>query len=261
MEMEKKPTFIIIIPARYASSRYPGKPLEKIGGMEMILHVVARAELAYDDVVVATDDEKIFQCVEDAGKNAVMTSDRHKSGTDRVMEAYHNINSEADVVINIQGDEPFIDPCQIEKLMECFIKNPETQIATLARIYDPKEGFEALSDPNVVKLTVADNYDALYFSRSVIPFVRGVENIEWLSKCEYYTHVGVYAYRADVLEKLTKLPQSSLEKAESLEQLRWLQAGFSIKVALTDCKTIGIDTPEDLRRAEEYYERCICKGI
>lgn len=250
--MERKLSFIIIIPARYGSSRFPGKPLTKIGGKEMILRVVERAEQVCDDVVVATDDERIFQCVEDAGMSAVMTSSSHRSGTDRIMEAYHNINSEADVIINIQGDEPFVDPVQIEKLMQCFIDDPETQIATLARKFDPADGFDALFDPNHVKLTFSDEGDALYFSRSIIPYVRGTEWKEWLDKAEFHTHIGVYAYKASVLQKITKLPPSSLEKAESLEQLRWLQAGYRIKVALTESKTVGIDTPADIERAEEY---------
>lgn len=245
------PEFIVIVPARYASSRFPGKPLAKLGGKEMILHVAERCRKTGFRVVVATDDERIFRCVTENGYEAVMTSETHRSGTDRVMEAYDNIGSDADVVINVQGDEPFIDPGQITSLAKCFLKDNRTEIATLCRRFDPDKGFEALFDPNLVKLTMDENHNALYFSRSIIPYVRNVEWKDWLTATEFFTHIGIYAYRSDVLSKLTSMPQSSLERAESLEQLRWLQGGYRIKVAESNAPTIGIDTPDDLANAEK----------
>lgn len=252
--MEDKISFIIIIPARFASSRFPGKPLAKIGGKEMILHVVDRACETGAEVAVATDDKRIFDAVEAYGATAVMTSDRHRSGTDRIREAYSLLESKADVVINVQGDEPFIDPSQIKALMDIFRQDASAGIATLARRFDSGMGFEALFDPNLVKVTFSDNGRALYFSRSIIPYVRGAEWKKWLETTDFYTHVGIYAYRASVLDAVTRLPASSLEKAENLEQLRWLQAGYDIRVGITECATIGIDTPQDLEDAEKYYE-------
>ncbi len=240
--------FAGLIPARYASSRFPGKPLADIGGMTMIERVYRQVSKAIDTVAVATDDERIAQVVRGFGGTVVMTSDKHRSGTDRICEAYHNLGLDADVVINIQGDEPFIDPRQINALKECF-DDPATDIATLARIYDKEGGFEGLFDPNLVKLVRDDDGNALYFSRSIIPYVRGYEWQQWLDHATFLTHVGMYAYRAHVLDEITRLPQSTLELAESLEQLRWLQNGYRIKVALTDIPTIGIDTPEDIQNA------------
>lgn len=246
-------SFIIIIPSRYESSRFPGKPLVKIGEKEMVIHVIEKAKMVCDNVVVATDDSRIYDCVERAGYNAVMTSTKHKSGTDRVMEAYKNSKSDAEVIINIQGDEPFIDPEQIKSLMSCFNEEPETQIATLCKKFNSENCFEALEDPNLVKLTFDSNHNALYFSRSVIPYVRGIEKDKWLETTDFYTHIGIYAYRAEILNKISTLPQTSLEKAESLEQLRWLQSGFRIKVKETSMSTIGIDTPDDLKKAIDFY--------
>lgn len=240
--------FAGLIPARYASSRFPGKPLADIGGMTMIERVYRQASKALDTVAVATDDERIANAVRAFGGTVVMTSDKHRSGTDRICEAYHTLGLDADVVINIQGDEPFIDPRQINSLKECF-DDATTDIATLARIYNKEGGFEGLFDPNLVKLVRDDNGNALYFSRSIIPYVRGYEWQQWLDHATFLTHVGMYAYRANVLDEITKLPQSTLELAESLEQLRWLQNGYRIKVAITDIPTIGIDTPEDLENA------------
>ena len=215
-------TFIGIIPARYASSRFPGKPLADICGMSMIERVYRQASKELDDVFVATDDIRIADAVRNFGGRVVMTSTEHKSGTDRCREAYENIGSDADVVINIQGDEPFIDP---------------TQMADLN--YPPIVPFDA-------------DMNALYFSRSIIPYVRNHQWEEWIYSTKYYTHVGMYAYRAQTLSEITKLPQSSLELAESLEQLRWLQNGYKIRVGITKSPTIGIDTPEDLERAIEF---------
>lgn len=245
--------FIGIIPARYGSSRFPGKPLATLGGMKMIQRVYRQVSKALDEVVVATDDERIVEAVEEIHGKAVMTSSTHRSGTDRCYEAYKNVGSNADVVINIQGDEPFIDPAQIEALRACFDK-PETQIATLVRRFDPARGFDALFDANTPKVVLDNNGRALYFSRSIIPYVRDFKYTEWVNKATFYTHVGIYAYRAEVLAQLVKMDRSRLEIAESLEQLRWLQAGYHIQTAVTDCPTIGIDTPEDLARAEEYLK-------
>lgn len=243
--------FIGIIPARYASTRFPGKPLAMLGDKTMIEHVYRQASLALDDVIVATDDSRIYDAVKAFGGRVEMTRADHPSGTDRVYEAYVNSGSDADVVINIQGDEPFIDPSQIEALKHCFDIDG-TDIATLIRRFDPTRGFEALADPNTPKVVTDGRGRALYFSRSVIPYVRSAEQTEWPGKATYYTHVGIYAYRASVLAKLVKLERSPLEIAESLEQLRWLQGGYSIQTAATDCPTIGIDTPDDLRQAIDY---------
>lgn len=246
--------FIAIIPARYASTRFPGKPLADLGGKPVIQHVVEQAQKVLDRVVVATDDRRIADCVDSFGGEAVMTSPAHRCGTDRVLEAHHILGKPADVIINVQGDEPFIDPSQIEALMKCF-DNPDTDISTLTRKFDPALGFEALFDPNLVKVVFGNDGRALYFSRSIIPYVRSVEYTKWLDTATFHTHVGIYAYKADVLEKISALPQSPLEKAESLEQLRWLENGYNIKVALTDCATIGIDTPADLEAARRFLDQ------
>lgn len=242
--------FIGIIPARYASTRFPGKPLAILGGLPMIQRVYQQASKALDNVAVATDDRRIFEAVESFGGVAVMTSENHQSGTDRIREAYANLGSDADVVINIQGDEPFIDPLQIEDLKGCF-SDPEVELATLVRPFNPAAGFEALFNKNTPKVTFDANYNALYFSRSIIPYVRDYPWEEWVDKAKFYTHIGMYGYRAETLDAITRLPRSPLEKAESLEQLRWLENGYKIRVAVNDCPTIGIDTPEDLARAEE----------
>ena len=245
--------FIGIIPARYASTRFPGKPLALLGGKTVIERVYGQVMKALDHVAVATDDQRIFDAVAAFGGKAVMTSPDHKSGTDRVREAYLNLGSKADVVINIQGDEPFIQPEQIQSLMGCF-DDEATQIATLVRPFDPSLGFEALANPNSPKVVVDDRAFALYFSRSVIPYLRNFPQEQWTEKAKYYTHVGIYAYRAEVLNEITALSQSPLELAESLEQLRWLQAGYKIKTAETTAPTVGIDTPEDLERAKRYLD-------
>jgi len=245
--------FIGIIPARYASSRFPGKPLADIGGMTMIERVYRRASMALDEVAVATDDRRIADTVEGFGGRAIMTSPDHRSGTDRCYEAYCLSGTDADTVINIQGDEPFIAPSQIEALKGCF-GSADTQIATLVRRFDPQRGWDALFDPNTPKVVLDSAMHALYFSRSIIPYVRNHPWQEWIDSAVFYTHVGLYGYRADTLARLVKLPQSPLELAESLEQLRWLQAGYRIQAALTDEPTIGIDTPADLAAAVEYLK-------
>ena len=251
--MTQKLTFAGIIPARYASTRFPGKPLALLGGKPVIQHIFERASQALDNVIVATDDKRIFDAVEAFGGRAVMTDADCKSGTDRVCQAVEKAGISADVIINIQGDEPFISPAQIEALKGCF-DVPDTDIATLARQY-PKDGtFDGLFDPNLVKVTFSLDGRALYFSRSIIPYVRNVDWKRWLANADFFTHVGIYTYRRDVLKRVSTLPQSSLELAESLEQLRWLQNGFSIRVAVTDRQSIGIDTPDDLAAAEAYLK-------
>ena len=240
--------FIGIIPARYASTRFPGKPLADMKGKYMIQRVYEQARKVLDHVCVATDDDRIFNAVQSFGGEVVMTSAQHRSGTDRCFEAYRTLGGHEDVVINIQGDEPFIKPEQIESLIACF-DSPQIQIATLVRPFETSEGYEALANPNSPKVVLNERHEALYFSRSVIPYLRGVEPAEWLARHTYYKHIGMYGYRADVLGQITCLPQSSLELAESLEQLRWLQNGYTIKVGITTQETIGIDTPADLEKA------------
>lgn len=235
--------FIGIIPARYASTRFPGKPLVDICGMSMIERVYRQVSKELDEVYVATDDQRIYDAVVAFGGKVVMTSTEHRSGTDRCYEAYCNVGSDADVVINIQGDEPFIDPSQIAEIKACF-GDESAQIATLVRPFDASRGFEALFDPNVVKVVLANDDSAIYFSRAIVPYVRNYPWQQWLDNQQFFTHIGLYAYRADVLSKITKLPQSSLELAESLEQLRWVQNGYKIKVGRSTCPTIGIDTPD-----------------
>ena len=239
--------FIGIIPARYSSSRFPGKPLAKLGGKAVIEHVYRQVSSVMTDVFVATDDQRIYDAVEAFGGKAVMTRTDHQSGTDRICEALDKVGGNFDVVINIQGDEPFIQKSQLETVMQCF-DDSRTQIATLGKYF---ESIEAVQNPNSPKIVLDNDSYALYFSRSVIPFVRGKENAEWLSHFPFLKHIGLYAYRTDVLREISRLPPSSLELAESLEQLRWLQNGYKIKVGLTEVETIGIDTPEDLQLAEE----------
>lgn len=242
--------FIGIIPARYASSRFPGKPLAVLGGKYVIQRVYETVSSVLDEAYVATDDQRIFDAVIAFGGKAVMTRTDHKSGTDRIEEAAEKLATDADVIVNIQGDEPFIQPSQIETICHCF-DDASTQIATIGKPFDT---IEAAENPNSPKIVLDNNGYAMYFSRSVIPFVRGIEKEEWLQHYPFLKHLGIYAYRRKVLKEITLLPQSSLEKAESLEQLRWLQNGYRIKVGHTDVETVGIDTPEDLQRAEEYLK-------
>ena len=242
--------FIAIIPARYASTRFPGKPLAMLGGKTVIQRVYEQASAVLEEAYVATDDERIYQAVEAFGGCAVMTRADHKSGTDRLEEAATKIGTDADVIINIQGDEPFIQKSQIETLKGLF-ENDETQIGTLGK---PFENMEAVQNPNSPKIVCDSRGFALYFSRSVIPYVRGEEPANWLNHFPYLKHLGIYAYRRQVLHEVTQLPQSSLEKAESLEQLRWLENGYRIRVGITNVETVGIDTPEDLQRAEEFLK-------
>lgn len=242
--------FIGIIPARYASTRFPGKPLALLGGKPVIQHVYEKVAVVLEAAYVATDDERIYDVVKSFGGQVVMTRTDHKSGTDRIEEAIEKIGGEWDVVVNVQGDEPFVAKSQLDTICHCF-DDPTTQIATLGK---PFESMEAVQNPNSPKIVVDNMGFAMYFSRSVIPYVRGKEKSSWLTHYPFLKHLGIYAYRKDVLRQVTQLPQSSLEIAESLEQLRWLQNGFKIKVGTTDVETVGIDTPQDLERAEEFLK-------
>jgi 3-deoxy-manno-octulosonate cytidylyltransferase (CMP-KDO synthetase) len=247
--MGNKLKYIGIIPARYASTRFPGKPLAMIAGKTMIQRVYEQALKCLDHVYVATDDQRISHAVKQFGGKYVHTSVHHKSGTDRCAEAIQIIEASEktsfDVVINIQGDEPFIHPFQIQKLISCFA-DPGAEIATLVK---PFKNNDELFDPNKVKVVADKNLYAIYFSRAVIPFVRNVaKKDEWISNHRFYLHIGIYAYRKNILARITKLPSSELEAAESLEQLRWIENGFKIKLEFTEYTSMGIDTPEDLDR-------------
>ena len=246
--------FVGIIPARYASTRFPGKPLAELGGKTVIERVYRQVSKVLDYVYVATDSEQIFNTVISFGGNAIMTSPNHKSGTDRVEEAVNKTGKKFDVVINIQGDEPFIHESQIKTICECF-DDPQTMIATLGRPFSNNDTIAELENPNSPKIVCDNNNFAMYFSRSIIPYIRNVEKQEWLNSFNYLKHIGLYAYRRNVLSEITQLKQSSLEIAESLEQLRWLQNGYKIKVGITEIETIGIDTPEDLQKAEEFLNK------
>ena len=245
--------FIGIIPARYASTRFPAKPLAILGGKTVIQRVYEQVAGILDDAYVATDDERIESAVKAFGGKVVMTSVNHKSGTDRCYEAFQKVGEGFDVIVNIQGDEPFIQRSQLEAIKACF-DDDTTQIATLVKPFVPADGFDALENVNSPKVVVNNQMQALYFSRSIIPFQRNKDKKEWLANHTYYKHIGLYAYRAAVLKEITSLPQSSLELAESLEQLRWLENGYTIKVGISEVETIGIDTPQDLARAEKFLQ-------
>lgn len=245
------PSILAIIPARYASTRFPGKPLIDLGGKSMIRRVYEQAAKAQkiNDVLVATDDERIYQHVFNFGGKAVMTAAYHPSGTDRCFEALQQQHEKFDYVINVQGDEPFIQPEQIDLLASAL--DGTVEIATLAKKITETE---TIFNANVVKVVFNLMGRALYFSRSPIPHIRNKPESEWLSAGIFYKHIGMYAYRSDILEKITKLPLSNLEQAESLEQLRWLEHGFSIHVIETDRETMGIDSPEDAERARAWLQ-------
>jgi 3-deoxy-manno-octulosonate cytidylyltransferase (CMP-KDO synthetase) len=244
--------FIVIIPARYESTRFPGKPLALIGDKPMIQWVYENAAKALQQVWVATDDDRIFDAVQQFGGNAIKTLSTHQSGTDRCAEAARKLSEKIDfdVVINIQGDEPFIQPAQIELLKSCFAD--ESDIATLVKQIETED---ELFNPNRPKVVLGNNKNALYFSRSPIPFVRGKEEKVWHVKNKFWAHIGMYAYKKDVLQKITKLEPGTLELTESLEQLRWLENGFKIKTAETTSQSIGIDTPEDLANALQLLRK------
>jgi len=241
---------LAIIPARYACTRFPAKPLIDIAGKTMIQRVYEQVKKVgeFTDVVVATDNVLIFDHVQKFGGHVCMTKESHVSGTDRCYETLSLQKDSYDYVVNIQGDEPFIQPDQILLLLNLL--DGKTEIATLIKKIDQQE---TLFNSNVVKAVITKAGDALYFSRSTIPHIRNTPDQDWLTKHTFYKHIGMYAYRSDVLAQLTKLEVSSLEKAESLEQLRWLENGFEIKTAVTPTETIGIDTPEDLQKALTHY--------
>lgn len=253
MNINKNSRFLAIIPARYASTRFPAKPLALLGGKPVIQRVYEQVAGFFDEAYVATDDVRIEEAVNAFGGKVVMTSADHNSGTDRCYEAYTKIGEDFDVIVNIQGDEPFIRPSQLHAIKACF-EDAGAHIATLVKPFTPDDSFAALENVNSPKVVVDKNMNALYFSRSIIPYQRNADKKEWLKNHIYYKHIGLYAYRADVLKEITTLPQSPLELSESLEQLRWLENGYAIKVGITEVETIGIDTPEDLERAEEFLK-------
>lgn len=240
--------FVAIIPARYSSSRFPGKPLADIKGKTMIRRVYERTSMVFEHCWVATDDARIENEVRSFGCNVAMTSSDHKSGTDRCAEALGIAEKQSgisfDVVVNVQGDEPFISTEQLATVKSLF-DDPATQIATLVKPFSESED---IFNPNSPKVVISNSGNALYFSRSVIPHLRGVQTSEWQRTHTYYKHIGLYAYRSEVLARITRLPQSVLEKAESLEQLRWIENGYDIKVGITNSESVAIDTPEDLQR-------------
>ncbi|MCB0822384.1 MAG: 3-deoxy-manno-octulosonate cytidylyltransferase [Bacteroidales bacterium] len=235
-----------IIPARYASSRFPGKPLLDIKGKSMIQRVYEQATRSegLNRVIVATDDDRIFNAVKDFGGSVIMTGVYHKSGTDRCREVLEKLENEArfDIAVNIQGDEPYIEPAQIDEVIALF-QDGDVKIATLVKKI---ENHDSLFNPNVNKVVFTENKMAIYFSRHPIPFQQNQPREKWIQNMDYFKHIGMYAYRVEVLKEITKLPQSKLEKAESLEQLRWIENGFPIKVGITQYESIAVDTPEDL---------------
>jgi 3-deoxy-manno-octulosonate cytidylyltransferase (CMP-KDO synthetase) len=240
--------YSIIIPARYASVRFPGKPLADLNGKPVIQHVYEQAKRVLDKVFIATDDHRILDAVKVFGGNALLTSSAHQSGTDRCAEAARMLKDTGmvvDVIINLQGDEPFIQPEQLELLISCF-KDDSVQIATLA---NPASDDRDIYDPNIVKVIRAKDHRAIYFSRSPIPFIRNAGQEKLALEYPFLKHIGIYAYRYAVLQEITRLEPSPLERAESLEQLRWLENGYRIFVRVTDIENIGIDTPEDLEKA------------
>jgi 3-deoxy-manno-octulosonate cytidylyltransferase (CMP-KDO synthetase) len=254
MKKRSELKFAGIIPARYASSRFPGKPLAMINGKPMVQRVYEQSRKSLDIVFVATDDERIFDAVKNFGGDAVMTSSEHQSGTDRCAEAVGKISRkngiDVDVVVNIQGDEPFIRPEEIDLLKSCF-NDKNVEIATLIR--KTARG-EDLFNPNQPKVVIDSLGNAIYFSRAAIPFIRNLGESLWSENYTFYKHLGLYAYTVPVLKKITKLPVSYLEKAEALEQNRWIENGYRIRSAVTELESIAIDTPADLDRALLYFE-------
>lgn len=239
-----------IIPARYASTRFPGKPLVDIDGKSMIQRVYEQAKksTSLSEVIVATDDMRIEQHVKDFKGNVVMTSDQHQSGTDRCFEAMEAFSVKTDVVINIQGDEPFIHPGQIDEIASCF-QTPDVQLATLVKRIKSEE---ELFNINIPKVILNKNKEAIYFSRQTIPFLRGKKQEQWLENHTFYKHIGIYAYQASVLREITRLKTTALENAEGLEQLRWIENGYKIKVELTDYESVAVDVPEDLKKLRKF---------
>lgn len=246
--------FLALIPSRYGSSRFEGKPLAEIFGVPMVVRVYNQASQLFDNVYIATDDERIEKVAKEHGCRVVMTDVSHPSGTDRCREALGKIEQERaekfDIVVNIQGDEPFIHTEQLSQIAQSF-EDKNVDIATLVKSFEKDED---LFNPNSPKVVLSTTMFALYFSRSVIPFIRGIEEESWQEKHVFYKHIGLYAYRADVLRAITELPQGVLEKCESLEQLRWLENGYRIKCSVTKHKTYAIDTPEDLKTVLEIMQ-------
>ena len=257
MKADSQYVFAGIIPARYASSRFPGKPLALIGNKPMIQLVYEQAAKSVEIVYVATDDERIYDTVMNFGGKAIMTSTDHQSGTDRCAEAVTKITRETkikiDIVINIQGDEPFIKPGQIDLIKNCF-KSEHIRIATLVR---RTVSGEDIFNPNQPKVIINSDGDAIYFSRAAIPFIRDTEKTDWSKNNVYYKHIGLYAYHTQTLKRITTLPQSYLEITESLEQNRWIENGYRIRTAITEWESIGIDTPEDLEKAKRLLDQYI----
>ncbi len=239
-----------IIPARYGSTRFPGKPLVDIDGKSMIQRVYEQAKKSVhlSEVVVATDDTRIEQHVKGFNGKVVMTSDQHQSGTDRCFEAMETFAVKADVVINIQGDEPFIHPGQIDEVASCFV-DPDVQLATLVKKINTQE---ELFNVNIPKVLLNKNKEAIYFSRQTIPFIRGKKQEEWLENHTFFKHVGIYAYRASILKEITSLKTTALETSEGLEQLRWIENGYKIKVELTDYESVAVDVPDDLQKLRKF---------
>ncbi len=242
-----------IIPARYASSRFPGKPLADILGKPMIWHVYTRSRQALENVIIATDDQRIFDVARQLDMEVVMTGTNHRSGTERCREALDNYEQQTgqhfDLVINIQGDEPLIDPKIIKTLAESF--DQDTEIATLIRKENEREN---LFDPNIVKVVVNAENEAIYFSRTAIPYLRDIDPGQWLEHHTFYSHIGIYAYRSDILRKIVNLKPGILEQAEKLEQLRWLENGYTIKTILVDYLGIGVDVPKDLDKVKSILK-------
>jgi 3-deoxy-manno-octulosonate cytidylyltransferase (CMP-KDO synthetase) len=255
MKAEPRYQFAGIIPARYASSRFPGKPLALIGDKTMIQRVYDQAVKSLNLVFVATDDQRIYTEVKKFGGRVVMTSPEHQSGTDRCAEAVDLVEKETgsriDIVINIQGDEPFIKPEQIDLVKNCFVSE-QVKIATLVRRADYGED---IFNPNQPKVILNSDGDAIYFSRAAIPYIRDTEKADWSKNHIYFKHIGLYAYRTETLKKITMLSRSYLEISESLEQNRWIENGFRIRTAVTTWESIGIDTPDDLERAKMLLDK------
>jgi len=234
-----------IIPARYASTRFPGKPLIDLAGKSMLQRVYEQCKkcMALERIIIATDDKRIYDHAEGFGAEVCLTNPEHPSGTDRCAEVSSKMKLSSEVVVNIQGDEPLIDPQQITDLIQCF-NDPKTQIATLIKKIEKQE---ILFNPNTPKVIVDEEQFAIYFSRETIPHLRNIDKSTWLKSHTFYQHIGIYAYQKKVLEEITQLSPSSLEKAESLEQLRWIEHQYKIKTACTDAETYAIDTPEDVQ--------------
>lgn len=240
---------IAVIPARFASTRFPGKPLAEIAGKEMLRHVYdnVRSAALFDRIIIATEDERVSGPAGSWGAEVMLTSPHHESGTDRCAEVAERIHADSGtIIVNVQGDEPFISRGPLEALLAVF-DNDSAQIGTLYQAFTP---LEDIADSNMVKLVLANDGKALYFSRAVIPFVRDKSSA---IVARHFRHVGLYGYRASVLREIAEMQPSELEKAESLEQLRWLQNGYAIYARETDCRLCAVDTPEDLERAERFY--------